>query len=142
MRKFAIQGTVLIVGIVAVACGKKDETPPPNTAPTPSASYGAPGAYPPGAPPGAYPTATAPGAYPTATAPGAYPGAPPAAGGMAVPGPMATPCQNDSPCMTHKCNVQYGKCAFPCETDNDCVQGAYCFKGPIATCLPKAPGQP
>jgi hypothetical protein len=55
---------------------------------------------------------------------------------MAVPGPLATPCQNDGPCLLHKCNVQYGKCAFPCESDNDCNTGNYCAKGgPVATCL-------
>ncbi len=63
---------------------------------------------------------------------------------LAVPGPMALPCTSDAQCVTHKCNVQYSKCAFPCETDNDCNTGSYCFKGvPTgATCLPKAPGQP
>jgi len=45
--------------------------------------------------------------------------------------------------MSHKCNVQYGKCAFPCETDFDCVNGLGCMKGgPLgAVCLPKMPGQ-
>ena len=63
---------------------------------------------------------------------------------LSVPGPMALPCTSDAQCVTHKCNVQYSKCAFPCETDNDCNAGSYCFKGvPTgATCLPKAPGQP
>jgi hypothetical protein len=67
----------------------------------------------------------------------------PAQAPLATPGPMALPCQSDAQCMTHKCNMQFQKCAFPCETDNDCVQGSYCFKGvPTgATCLPKAPGQ-
>ena len=61
---------------------------------------------------------------------------------MAVPGPTALPCQNDSSCMTHKCNVQYGKCAFPCQTDADCIQGSTCFVagGALAACIPKPPG--
>jgi hypothetical protein len=27
--------------------------------------------------------------------------------------------------MAH-CNTQYGKCAFPCQTANDCISGAQC----------------
>ena len=61
---------------------------------------------------------------------------------MAVPGPQALACTNDSPCMSHKCNVQYGKCAFPCESDFDCQPAFGCVKGPLgAACLPKMPGQ-
>jgi hypothetical protein len=61
---------------------------------------------------------------------------------MAVPGPTALPCQNDSSCITHKCNTQYGKCAFPCQTDADCIQGSTCFVagGALASCIPKPPG--
>jgi len=62
---------------------------------------------------------------------------------MAVPGPQALACTNDAPCMSHKCNVQYGKCAFPCETDFDCQPSFGCIKSPLgAACLPKMPGQP
>ena len=139
-------GLFLMAGI---ACGKKDETPQPNTPPAPSGAYGQPQGYPPGygqqgaypqQPPGAYPQQP-PQGYPQQ--PPGGPGGPPAGGAaLAVPGPMAGPCSNDSMCITHKCNTQYGKCAFPCETDNDCIQGSYCFKGiPVAACFPKAPGQ-
>ncbi len=138
-----LSGFVLFV----VGCGKKDEAPPPAVAPAPSGAYGQPPGYPPGypAPATGYP-APQPG-YPQQPAPGTYPqpvpGAPATGGALAVPGPLAGPCSNHSMCITHKCNMQYGKCAFPCETDNDCIQGSYCFKGvPVAACFPKAPGQP
>ena len=130
--------TVCVVG--ATACKKDD---PPAVAPTGSAYP--PGAYPPGTyPPGTYPPATAPGPYPTATAPGPYPTATaPAAGGMAVPGPMAFPCTTDAQCGLHHCNTQYQKCAFPCASDMDCLQGSSCVGAgqPVAACLPKMGGQ-
>jgi hypothetical protein len=130
------------------ACGKKDEQADPNTA---ANANGQPG-YPqqPGQPgypqqpqvqPG-YPQQpqVQPG-YPQQPA-GYPPVAPqPAQARLATPGPTAFACQNDTPCMTHKCNLQFGKCAFPCETDNDCTGGNYCFKGPVPACLPRPPGQ-
>jgi hypothetical protein len=63
---------------------------------------------------------------------------------MAVPGPTALACSSDAQCMTHHCNMQYGKCAFPCQSDADCIQGSTCFVagGPVAACLPKPPGAP
>ena len=135
MRRISsvIVGFVTVAALV-VACGKKDETPP--------AAYGQPGAYP-QQQPGTYPQQ--PGAYPQQQ-PGAYPqqpGAAPAAGGqLATPGPTALPCQNDSSCMTHRCNTQYGKCAFPCLSDADCITGSTCFVagGALAACIPKPPG--
>ncbi|MBX3185437.1 MAG: hypothetical protein KF819_00420 [Labilithrix sp.] len=153
MRRFStvVVGVITVSALVA-ACGKKDEVPPPNGA-YGQVGYGQPGAYPqqPGAypqQPGAYPQQPGaypqqPGAYPQQ--PGAYPqqpGAAPAGGQMAVPGPSALPCQNDSSCMTHRCNTQYGKCAFPCQSDADCVQGSTCFTGggALAACIPKPPG--
>ena len=77
--------------------------------------------------------------------PGAYPQQQPGVapqGQLATPGPTALPCQNDSSCMTHKCNTQYGKCAFPCLSDNDCIAGSTCFVagGALAACIPKPPG--
>lgn len=49
---------------------------------------------------------------------------------LAVPGPLAAPCANDNECGTHRCNVTYGRCAFPCETHSDCTGGAVCSQGP------------
>jgi hypothetical protein len=122
MRTIAVL-TMGVVSVVtfSVACSKD---PPPPAAPAASAQpmYGQP-------PP--QQTAPPPG-QPTA----------PVAGQMATPGPTALACQNDSQCMTHRCNTQYGKCAFPCQSDTDCIQGATCFVagGPAAACLPKPPG--
>lgn len=125
MRKVSPVVVGIVLTVIAVAACKKDE-PPPAYAGQPG--YGQPGAYP--QQPGAYPQQ--PGAVP------AQPGAP-AGGQLATPGPTALPCQNDSSCMTHKCNVQFGKCAFPCQTDFDCVQGSSCVGAgnPLAACIPR-----
>ena len=132
MRKISsvVVGIVTVAALV-VACGKKDETPPAAYG---QAGYGQPGQQP-GQQPGAYPQQQ-PGAYPQQQ-PGVAP-----QGQMATPGPTALPCQNDSSCMTHRCNTQYGKCAFPCLSDADCIQGSTCFVagGALAACIPKPPG--
>ena len=57
-------------------------------------------------------------------------------GQMAVPGPVAFQCTNDVPCGTHHCNVQYGKCAFPCQTAADCISPNSCMMG---LCVPQMP---
>jgi hypothetical protein len=116
----AVVGIVSVVALSA-AC-KKDDPPPAQPVPYAQPGYNT------------APTATAP---PTATI------AQPVPGQMSVPGPTALACSNDSQCMTHHCNTQYGKCAFPCQSDADCIQGAACFVagGPAAACLPKPPGQ-
>jgi len=144
MRRISsvVVGVVSVAALVA-ACGKKDETPPAAYGQTPGQyPQQPPGAYP-QQPPGAYPQQP-PGAYPQQP-PGAYPQQPPGVapqGQMATPGPTALPCQNDSACMTHKCNTQFGKCAFPCLSDADCITGSTCFVGggALAACIPKPPG--
>jgi hypothetical protein len=62
-------------------------------------------------------------------------------GAEGVPGPLALPCKTDAECMTHRCNLRYGKCAFPCQSDRDCISGATCFTGAgaMSTCIPKSP---
>jgi hypothetical protein len=125
-------GVVLTVTLVA-ACGKKDEAPPPttpNNAPGSAWGQPAPG-QPPFGPQQPPPVAPQPTVAPTAVPPGQ----------LAVPGPAALPCTNDTMCVTHKCNLQYQKCAFPCESDNDCIQGAYCAKVLVPSCWPKGQGQ-
>ncbi|HEY8072543.1 MAG TPA: hypothetical protein VIF62_00490 [Labilithrix sp.] len=111
-----------------VACGGSQPAPAPAPAPSydPYAAY-----YPPQDPnaPPAYPTA--PPAYPTAPAPTA----PPPATSLSTPGPLALPCQQDSACILARCNVQYQKCVFPCQTPADCAQGASC-NTPTGLCLP------
>jgi hypothetical protein len=130
-----------VVSVIALASACKKDDPPP-AAPAPSAQpYAQPGqpGYPPQpGQPGYQPQPGQPGYQPQ---PG-QPGAAPAPGQMATPGPTALACQNDSQCMTHRCNLQFQKCAFPCQSDADCIQGTTCFvaAGPAAACLPKPPG--
>ena len=132
-------GAVSLVPVM-VACGSSN--PPANTAQGAGSAYPQQGYPQQGYPqqPQGYPQQQPmPQQQPGMTAPAT--GAPATPGQMATPGPAALPCSNDSMCMTHRCNTQYGKCAFPCESDNDCIAGAYCFKSAISTCLPKPPGQ-
>lgn len=137
--------SVVLAGLAA--CGPKQDASQqqPAMAPTGTAApYGyppQPGAYP--QQPGAYPQPTAtyqqpPGTPPPYAPPPAAPtAAPPATGGqMAVPGPVAFQCTNDVPCGTHHCNVQYGKCAFPCQTNSDCITPNACVMG---LCVPQMP---
>jgi hypothetical protein len=120
------------------------QPPPPGYAPA-SAPPGYPTAAPQYAPaPYPPPAATYPAApvatytaAPVATyappAPAAPP--PPAPGAtttMSTPGLLALPCQSDAICGLHHCNMQYAKCAFPCQTAVDCVSNN-CVMG---VCLP------
>jgi hypothetical protein len=54
---------------------------------------------------------------------------------MATPGPLALPCQNDSACGFARCNTQYQKCAFPCQSQVDCAAGNTC-NTMTGLCLP------
>jgi hypothetical protein len=55
---------------------------------------------------------------------------------MATPGPLALPCQNDSACGFARCNVQFQKCAFPCQNSQlDCGAGNGC-NTTTGLCLP------
>lgn len=139
MRTLSISLAVASLSLMVAACGSKNQQQP-ATAPTATGAY--PGMAPAGQyPAGQYPQQGAPGAYPTATAapgygaPGAVPTAtaPAAGGAMATPGPLAFSCQNDVPCGTHHCNMQYGKCAFPCQSANDCIAPNQCMAG---LCVP------
>ncbi len=134
----------LVLGLVMALsassiCQKKDDAAPPPVMPNgaPSGTYQPPPGQPYGVPPGAPPPATPPPGYGGQPPP---PGAPPPGPGqMAVPGPAAFPCANDTACGLAHCNTQYGKCAFPCiNADVDCIQGAACLAG---FCIPKPPGQ-
>jgi len=125
---------VLILGAVValpLAC-KKDEQPPPQPPPT-YQPYPPTAAPPPAAAqPAPAPVAAQPTPAPVATQPAAAPAAP--AGGLAQPSPMALPCTSDAACLTHRCNTQFGKCAWPCQSDNDCNPGNQCMAG---ACVPK-----
>lgn len=113
-----------------LAC-KKDEQPPAQPPPTyqPYPAQPAPAAAPPAQPTAAQPVPAQP--VPAQPAPAA-PAAP--AGAMSQPSPMALACSNDAACLTHRCNTQFGKCAWPCQSDNDCVTGNHCMAG---ACVPK-----
>lgn len=129
-------GVASVVGLALVAGCSKDE-PPPATPVATQQPYGQqPGAT--GYPQQGYPAQPGQPGYP------AQPGAAGAPGQLATPGPTALACQNDSQCLTHKCNLQYQKCAFPCVSDTDCIQGSTCMTalGAAAACVPKAPGAP
>lgn len=123
---------VVVVGVslvtLAVACSKD---PPPAQAPV---------ANPP--PQAGQPPQPGQPGYQAPTAPPGQP-APPAPGQMTTPGPTALSCQNDSQCITHRCNTQYQKCAYPCVSDADCIQGTTCFGSgsTAATCILKLGGQ-
>lgn len=57
----------------------------------------------------------------------------------AAPSPLALPCQSDITCGTHKCNLQTGRCSFPCANSQiDCAAGMGCIGG---LCVPGAPAQ-
>ena len=131
----ALTGLVLTVS----ACAKDNDTP----AAAPTATYPAATAYPPATAAYPQPAVTAAQPAPIATVPQAAPAAttPAAAGTMATPNAFALPCQNDSACGFAKCNVQFQKCAFPCQSAVDCAAGNSCN---VATglCLPGGtPGQ-
>ncbi len=147
MRTISTCAAVASLFVVFAACGpKQDASQQPTTAPTGTAPYGypqQPGAYP-QQPPGAYPQPTAgypqqAAPQPTYAAPVPAPTAAPGAttGQMAVPGPVAFQCTNDVPCGTHHSNTQYGKCAFPCQTNVDCISPNSCVMG---LCVPQMPG--
>lgn len=125
-----------VLAIIASACGGSDQ---PATQPSATAfnqQYPPPQQY-----PQQYPQQQQP--YPQQqqpmpqTQPTMQP-QPSTAGTMATPGPLALPCQNDGACGTHKCNMQFQKCAFPCQTAVDCGSGFNCMMG---ICAPGAAPQ-
>ncbi|MDX2054150.1 MAG: hypothetical protein SFV15_17250 [Polyangiaceae bacterium] len=64
--------------------------------------------------------------------------------GPVAPAPMSKPadaalaCQSDAQCLTHRCNTQYGKCAWPCQSNNDCMPGNQCVAA-VGGCMPQIP---
>jgi len=121
---------IALAGLISIVsgCAKDPETPPP-AAPAPYAAQPAPTtAYP-------QPAVTTPTPAPAATTPTPVPGAPAAGGTMATPNAFALPCQNDQACGFAKCNVQFQKCAFPCQSAVDCAAGATC-NTVTGLCLP------
>jgi hypothetical protein len=127
---------ITLAGLVLTVSGcAKDPDTAPAAAPAPYAAPGQPAAtapYP-------QPAVTAATPTPVATTPVAVPGAP-ATGVMATPNAFALPCQNDQSCGFAKCNVQFQKCAFPCQSAVDCAAGASC-NTVTGLCLPGAAPQ-
>ena len=84
------------------------------------------------------PLGVEPAPLPSASAaPSAAPSASQSTVKMAVPGNAAFQCQSDAQCLLGKCNVQFGRCAYPCKsTENDCKAGNVCTASGV--CLPKA----
>jgi len=103
----------------ALSCAKHSDAPP---------------AYPPAqAPPAPVtPPGSANGTTPVLAASPNAAGTPGAA--LSTPNPLALPCTADAHCLTHRCNVAAQKCAWPCQTDADCMPGNACI---TPTCLPK-----
>jgi|HubBroStandDraft_1064217.scaffolds.fasta_scaffold666987_1 hypothetical protein len=153
MGTFSTVAAVAACSVAFAGCmPRQDSTQQPSAAPAPSAGYSA---YPPPAqtayPQQGYPQpaptyaqypqappAPQPAPPPPAPAP-VPPPAPSASATMAVPGPVALTCQNDVGCGTHRCNLQYGKCAFPCQSNVDCINPSTCVMG---LCVPPMPGLP
>jgi hypothetical protein len=143
MRTLLICTTALALPWALGGCQKEDETPP-AAAPVATAAYPASQARP--QPTGGRLSASAattgqspaPPAATQSPAPAPMP-SPAAPGQMAAPGALASQCQNDLPCGTHRCNVAYGKCAFPCQTNVDCLAPNTCMTG---FCVPAPVLQP
>jgi hypothetical protein len=114
---------LLLSAAVSIACGRNDQPAPQYPAQTPAPQPVTP---PPGFGDGKS-TLT-----PTLAASPAGAAAPAAA--LSQPSALALPCSTDAQCLTHRCNVAGGKCAWPCQSDNDCVPGNTCI---APTCLPK-----
>jgi hypothetical protein len=129
MRTSALLLLTVVPLVGSFACKKKDEQPPPQQ---PMYAPQAPGVQPaPGQPAPAQPAPP-----PVQPAPTAAPApAPTAAGTLSQPSPMALPCTADANCLTHRCNTQFGKCAWPCQSDTDCNPGNRCMGG---ACVPAA----
>lgn len=146
MRNIALRAATAGVATLCFigACSKNEEQPPPAQ----------PGQYPPyqqqpGYPASGqqqypqqqqqypqqqYPQQQQP--YPAQQQP--YPAAPaPATPGTASqPSAVAFPCQTDVQCLSHRCNVQVGKCSWPCQTNDDCQPGFQCV---TPACVPMLP---
>lgn len=117
--------TFSVLAVLSFGC-KKDEQPPPQAPPM----YAPPAPAPAPAPVAPAPAPAAPAPAPAPAAPGAAPATP---GALSTPSPMALACTADANCLTHRCNTQFGKCAWPCQTDTDCNPGNRCMAG---ACVP------
>jgi hypothetical protein len=134
MRLFNFPVILAAISIATVGCKSEDQPPPQQAGYPQQQTYPQQQPYPaqpaPAAPAAAQPAPAAPA--PAAPAPAA-PAAPAAAGTMSQPSPMAFPCTTDAQCVTHRCNTPFGKCAWPCQTNDDCTPGNHCA---APACIP------
>jgi hypothetical protein len=132
-----LSAAMLISVLGVCGCAPKNDAPQANTPSTQPTFTSYPQYAPATTSAGAVPVApTTPAVGSTASAT-TYPSAPAQTGtsAMAVPGPLALPCQNDQSCMLARCNVQYQKCAYPCQSQVDCAQNAACNQA-TGLCIP------
>jgi hypothetical protein len=123
---------------VLAACSKSDEGPPPaqpgqytGDPPQLAPEYAAaeqPQSDP--RPTAATASYTAPLPAPATVTP-AEPGS-----GASEPSAVAFPCQTDVQCLSHRCNLQVGRCAWPCQSNDDCQAGFQCV---TPSCVPAQP---
>lgn len=147
-RRFVLLGLATL-GLAVVACDRDAEDPSGYPQPQGYDQYGNPVyadpnnpygqqqpgyGQQPGYPQPGYGQQPQPYPQPYSTVPG--PGTAPAPAPTTPPSPLALPCQSDVVCGTHKCNLQAGRCAFPCGGAQDCASGMGCLNG---LCVPGAP---
>lgn len=155
MRMIVLRAAVfgVLSACLVSACSKKEEQPPPAQPGQYQQPYPAQPGYPqqPGYPaqqPGypaqqpGYPAQPEQPGYPAQPQPGypAQPGAAPAPATGAPtsqPSAVAFPCQADLQCLSHRCNLQVGKCAWPCQSNDDCQPGFQCVSPACVPALPK-----
>ena len=117
---------LLVLALAApLSCAERSQQPAANLAPTPAP----PVTQAPGSGDGAAANSPAVLSGAPSVTPAVAPGA-----ALSTPSPFALPCTADANCLTHRCNVAAQKCAWPCQTDNDCMPGNACI---APTCLPK-----
>lgn len=147
VQRLALTGLIACAGAV-LGCSAKEDPPPVQPGQQPGygqqpSGYPAQQQYPqqqyPQQPPQQYPQQPAAG-YPQQPGYPAAPAAPAPAttGTTSQPSPIAFPCSTDAQCLSHRCNVAAGKCAWPCQSANDCMPGFQCM---APTCIPGAPAQ-
>jgi hypothetical protein len=121
LRSIGVAGVAAVV--TAIGCRSNDQMQAPQSPPNVVAAED-PSSLPPGYARGASRTVTDAGAAGDAA-------------GLAAPGPTALACSTDDDCITHRCNGAYGRCAFPCVSDTDCIAGTYCYRTVVSACMPK-----
>lgn len=142
MRNIALRTATIGVATLFMigACSKNEEQPPPAQ-PSQYPAYPQQQPQQPGYPAAGQQPYPQQGGYPAAQPtypPAAAPGAPAPAGTQSQPSAVAFPCQTDVQCLSHRCNMQVGKCSWPCQSNDDCQAGFQCV---TPACVPTLPQQ-